>query len=205
MGRGSARRLAALRVHLAADASIEPGDLFGGAGFLDRLGDDFKAPAPAEQKLTSRGELKQRIEALGLEENVRQLDEEGWTLVVGERALGAELAARLRARIMEVAQPQLQKKRRSGLRFAQVGSLPYHGRVFEEACQNESHMALLEYLCGGLFTIWQYLASVRGIGTQGLPAHNDLGNGFREPFPHYPEMSTSIFVTDEFEEGAGGT
>ena len=53
----------------------------------------------------------------------------------------------------------------------------YRGTEFEEACQNEKHMALLEYLCGGVFTIWQYLASVRGIGTNGLPVHCDLGNG----------------------------
>jgi hypothetical protein len=211
-GSPAARRLAVIdrglrRAAAAGAQRLPPDDLFGGAGFLDRLGDGFKAPASSEEEVaaTTRSELHKKIRQLGLEENIQQLDELGWTVISGDAALGPDLAQRLRARILEVAEPQLIKKRRSGLRFAQCGSLLYHGRVFEEACQNEAHMALLEYLCGGVFTIWQYLASVRGEGTNGLPVHQDLGNGFREPFAPFPEMATSIFMTDTFEEGAGGT
>ena len=177
-------------------------DLFGGNGFLDRLG---MTEAPEEELATSRHELHERIAALGLEGHVRELDSVGWTVIEGDGAHSPEFAQRLRERILEVGDDQLQKPRRSGLRFAQIGSLLYRGEEFEEACQNESHMALLEYLCGGVFTIWQYLASVRGLGTTGLPVHCDLGNGMREPFAQYPEMATSIFMTDVFEEGAGGT
>merc|ERR1712241_1644610 len=110
--------------------------------------------------------------------------------------MSPSLTARLRARIMTIAQDQLQKPRRSGVHFAQVGSLLYRGEEFEEACQIEKHMVLCEYLCGGAFTIWQYLASVRGQGTNGLPVHNDLATGWREPFAPYPEMATSVFVMD---------
>lgn len=53
--------------------------------------------------------------------------------------------------------------------------------------------------------MWQLLASVRGEGTQGLPCHNDPGPGWREPFQPYPEMVTSLFLLDEFDEGAGST
>merc|ERR1712059_67586 len=49
------------------------------------------------------------------------------------------------------------------------------------------------------------MGSVRGEGTNGLPVHNDLATGWREPFAPFPEMATSVFVTDSFVEGAGGT
>ena len=81
----------------------------------------------------------------------------------------------------------------SGLRFAQLGSLLYHGREFEEACQCLKQMLLAEYLVGANNSVWQYLCSVRGTNTGGLPAHNDLGGGWREPFHVYPEMVTSLF------------
>lgn len=189
----------------AGAVPLAPDDLFGGAGFLDRLGDEYKQDTATTKQLTTRTELHDQIRRLGLESKIQELDEVGWTLIEGDAALSEELTERLRVRILQIAEPQLQKKRRSGVRFAQCGSLLYHGREFEEACQNESHMALLEYLCGGVYTIWQYLASVRGQGTNGLPVHQDLGNGFREPYSKIPQMCTSIFVTDPFEDGAGGT
>ena len=67
--------------------------------------------------------------------------------------MGPEMVERLRSRIMEVAADQLQKKRRSKLRFAQVGSLLYHGKVFEEATQLPKQMALAEYLVGANYGI----------------------------------------------------
>jgi hypothetical protein len=154
-------------------------------------------------KQTRREELLSEIDALGLNGNVRQLDEEGWTVIPD--AMNPDLVRRLRARIMEVTDDQLQKKRRSGLKFAQLGSLLYHGREFEEAVQLPKQMALAEYMLGANYGVWQYLCSVRGEGTGGLPVHNDLGPGWREPFQQFPEMCTSLFILDEFNQDAGCT
>ena len=97
-------------------------------------------------------------------------------------AMSSDLTRALRARIMEACDDQLQKKRRSGLRFAQLGALLYHGRVFEEAAQLPKQMALAEYMAGGGYGIWQYLCSVRGEGTQGLPCHKDGGCHLRPSY-----------------------
>ena len=198
-------RLQSLRTHVCPAASgsyqLSPEDLLGGSGFTDAVGltEKLKAVQPA----TRRQELESILTELGLLENCRQLDEEGWTIV--RDAMSPDLTCRLRARIMELTDDQLQKKRRSGLRFAQLGALLYHGRAFEEAAQSPKQMALAEYMVGAGYGVWQYLCSVRGEGTSGLPVHKDDGPGWREPANVFPEMVTSLFITDDFVEGAGAT
>jgi hypothetical protein len=51
-------------------------------------------------------------------------------------------------------------------------------QVFEQAAQIPAQMALAEYMVGGDYSIWQYLCSVRGQGTTGLPVHKDDGPGW---------------------------
>jgi len=193
------RRVKHVHSHLVA-GQLPPESLFGGAGFTDFLGLKTKK----KLKPTRRQKLVELIAEAGLEENVKQLSEEGWTVIPD--AMNEDLTTRLRARIMEICGDQLKKKRRSGVRFAQKGSLLYHGREFEQACQNSKQMLLAEYMVGADFNVWQYLCSVRGTGTGGLPVHNDLGNGLREPFHEYPESVTSLFICDDFNDpGVGGT
>mgnify|MGYP006098918587 CR=1 FL=1 len=154
-------------------------------------------------KKTRRDELYITLKKLNLLKHVQQLSEEGYCIV--EDAIPPEMVKRLRDRVIEVGKDQLNKKRRSGQKFAQVGALFYKGRVFEEAVQLPKQVALAEYMLGANYSAWQFLASVRGEGTKGLPVHNDLGPGWRVPFQSFPEMCTSLYILDEFNQDAGST
>lgn len=229
-----ARRLAVLSAQLSAGAHdatrLPEADLLGGAGFTDAVGLKGAAVTSAcspralavssaivltsggvsvpralavRRAGASRRELWQRLTDLGLMENIAELDRDGYTVLRG--IVPDDLRRRLRAKVIDITDFQLRKQRRSGVKFGQIGSLLYHGREFEEAAQLPEQMAVAEYLVGKNYGIWQYLASVRGQGTSGLPVHADLGPGWREPFQPLPEMTTSLFVLDEFGLEAGPT
>ena len=77
----AARRLSRLHTHVAPGAkgllggSLTAEDLMGGSGFTDAVG--LTEAQKAEQPATRREELQKTIEELGLQDNCRELDEEG--------------------------------------------------------------------------------------------------------------------------------
>ena len=131
--------------HRQATVSNQPASVLPAA-----RGPDCLVPAVAAgSQATARHALAERISALGLEKNIADLDRDGFTVLEG--VVPPELNARIRARVLEVTADQLGKKRRSGLKFAQLGSLLYHGQEFEEAAQIPEQMAVAEYLVGASY------------------------------------------------------
>jgi hypothetical protein len=141
-------------------------------------------------------ELAPVIAELGLEENCRELAEEGWTVV--ENAASAEFNARLRRKILELS-----------------GAVPETGRgganmllakdpVFAEAVLNPKLMALAEFSAGRGFLISQVAASVRPKGSSSIALHADH-NWLPAPFPAHNMLLTGCWVCDEYTKAGGST
>src|SRR5262245_39679610 len=105
------------------------------------------------------GDLADRIEALGLEQNAADLALKGYTVV--ENAAPPELIDRLRARALELLEEQRAAgaERKSGAVFEESAwMLLERGRVFEEAECNPKFVALNEFMLGK-----GYRSSTRGV------------------------------------------
>ncbi len=134
--------------------------------------------------------LQPQIEALALEQNCRQLAEEGWTVIEG--AAEPELTEHLRETILKL----------SGGGGANM--LLAKDPVFAEAILNPSLQAMAEFSVGRGFLISQVAASVRpkGAGTIGLHADH---NWLPAPFPAHNMLLTACWTCDEYSEAGGAT
>ncbi len=134
--------------------------------------------------------LRPSIEALDLEQNCRQLAEEGWTVLEG--AATPELNERLRATILQHAS-------KGG-----ANMLLARDPVFAQAILNPALQAMAEFSVGRGFLISQVAASVRqkGAGTIGLHADH---NWLPAPFPEHNMLLTACWACDEYSEAGGAT
>ena len=114
----------------------------------------------------------------GLESNVGQLRDEGYTIV--ENAYSPEFCARLRETILRVTQTE-------GGQYFDIrpgeGVSAYHllgtDDIFAEALLNPQLQTLAEYLCGGDFLLWELAASVRYSGASiSFNVGGIMGGGF---------------------------
>jgi hypothetical protein len=141
-------------------------------------------------------ELAPVIAELGLEDNCRELAEEGWTVV--ENAATPEFNDRLREKILEL----------SGAKPDNGGGganmLLAKDPVFPEAVLNPKLMALAEFSVGRGFLISQVAASVRPKGSQAIGLHADH-NWLPAPFPVHNMLVTGCWACDEYSKAGGST
>ncbi len=135
-------------------------------------------------------ELQPVIEALGLEENCRQLAMEGWTVI--ENAADAQFNASLRARIVELSP-------RGGSNML-LGKDP----LFAEAVLNGKLLAMAEFSVGRGFLLSQVAASVRPKGADTIGLHAD-NNWLPAPFPAHNMLLTGCWACDEYTREGGAT
>jgi hypothetical protein len=141
--------------------------------------------------------LAERIDALDLRANVRDLVDDGYTVIQDPAAHA--LTDRVRAGIVECAQGT--EGRSKG--YA-AGLLLGRDPVFAEAVVVPKLLALVEYLLGRGFILSQLVGSVRKKGPGSLGLHAD-NSWFPAPFPPWEIMCTACWVTDDFTEEAGST
>jgi hypothetical protein len=141
--------------------------------------------------------LAERIDALGLRENVRQMVDDGYT-VISDPAAQA-LTDEVRAAILRCAQGT--EGRAKG--YA-AGVLLGREPVFAQAVVVPRLLAMVEFLLGRGFILSQLVGSVRKKGPGQLGLHAD-NSWFPAPFPPWEIMCTACWVTDEFTEEAGAT
>lgn len=149
-----------------------------------------------------------RIAELGLEVNIKELDERGYTVV--ENVAPIEFFDRLRERILEVAEEDRARglKTLGGRENSPTGQTLFHllarGRVFEEAVLNPGLITLLTHLLGRSFMVSTLTAMVRPKGTPQLALHSD--NQYRpQPFPPYAQSAVAIWACEDFTAEAGAT
>lgn len=141
-------------------------------------------------------ELAPRIEALGLERNLKDLRENGFTVV----PVGRELTDRLRPAILQATDatpaPNSTFDKACG---TPLGIAP----VVSEACEHPAILAIAEYLCGRGFLLSAVLATVRSAGSA-IPLHADQ-SWLPSPFPEHFAFMTACWITDDFTRENGAT
>lgn len=166
---------------------------------MERLG--LEPPARTREK------LERRTAELGLEANVKQLEEEGYTVV--RDAVPPEFCDRLRSRILEIAV----EDRQSGVTTMEgdkgptgqtVFRLLERGRVFEESVFNPVLETLMTWLLGPGFTVHTFTGMVRGKGAPALQIHTD-NVYYPEPFPEYPQAAVAVWCLEDFTAEGGCT
>ena len=180
------------------------------------LGDVSKLPAFALDMLRSMGieppvDAAERqahaIRELGLEQNVKDLRERGYTVV--RNAISGEFADRIRARILEVAAENQARgivtmggdKGPTGLT---VFRLVERGRVFEEVAVHPILIALMTSVLGHGLTISTFTGMIRPKGTPQLPLHSD--NQFMPaPFPEWQQVATAVWYLEDLSAEAGAS
>lgn len=142
-------------------------------------------------------ELATRVSELGMEENLREMREEGYTIL--REAAPIEVTHRVREAIVRLAQ-STQGKRKGYAAALLLGRDP----VFEEIVLNAKLMTLVEYMCGKGALLSQLIGSIRPEGTPALQLHADQ-NWTPAPFPDHNQLLTACWVCDEFTEEGGAT
>lgn len=141
-------------------------------------------------------ELAPAIAEFGLEQNCRQLMEEGYTVI--ENVASPEFNERLREAIIRTA-PDGSEGQPRGVNMA-LNRDP----VFGEAIVNPKLMAMAEFSVGRGHLISQVATSVTPGGTGGIGLHADQ-NWLPAPFPVHNMVTTMCWATDEFTEENGST
>ena len=139
-------------------------------------------------------ELAPRIEELGLQRNLDDLRENGYTIIQVDR----ELTDRIRAATLRTVEGDVAPN----ASFDRVCATPLgEDPVFSEACTHPAVLALAEYICGRACILSSVLATVRIAGSA-LGVHCDQGQ-VPSPFPEHLVLLTACWVTDEFTEANG--
>jgi len=148
-------------------------------------------------------ELKKKVAALGLEESVQQVKENGYGYIHDLAPI--EFTERLREVVLSLSRtiPDI------GLPVPfNVNMLLSKDPIFEEVVLNPKLLTMAEVLCGKGALLSQLIASVKsktdasGDGKGGL--HVDQGF-MAAPYPVHNQMATFCWACDEFSESAGST
>ncbi len=153
-------------------------------------------PSLAPSEPTPALDLASRIAEQGLEQNVRELAERGYTVIQDPVAHG--LTDAVREAILRLARFP------PGAPSTTAYNLLDRDPVFAEAICVPKLLTLVEHLIGRGAQIAQVAGSVRGKGAPALALHAD-NSWFPAPFPEWEIMCTACWVTDEFTEEGGAT
>jgi len=141
-------------------------------------------------------ELAPRIAEYGLERNLVELRENGYTVITVAR----DLTDRIRTAILRETEGASAPSASFDLTCAApLGSDP----AFSEACTHPAVLALAEYICGRGCVLSSVLGTVRTPGSS-VGVHCDQSQ-VPSPFPEHLALLTACWVTDEFTEENGAT
>lgn len=159
---------------------------------------------PARFSPENAQDLSARLRRLGVEGNAMDLAVKGYTVVesVFDDAEMAELKAAVE-RCDDVV--------RTGF----AARLLEHGRIFERMALEPKMLALMEFLLGEGFLLYQLMGVVKGRDpynaveglerfgrNEALTIHSDY-TLIPEPFPPYPQVVTAVINTEDFTESGG--
>ena len=107
-------------------------------------------------------DLAHRAEQLGVADNVREMDENGYTVI--ENAISAEFADEVRAATLTALLPH---------HHFSLQWMLYHGRPFERVAQNPQLMTLIDASLGRGGVIASLSSIRKGPGPGAIPIHTD--------------------------------
>ncbi len=180
------------------------------------LGDVSKLPPFAVEMLRSMGieppadaaeRQAKAVRDLGLEENVRDLKEKGYTIV--RNACSHQMADRIRAGILKAheedqARGIVTMGGGKGPTGKTVFRMVERGRVFEEVAMHPALLALMTSVLGHGLTISTFTAMIRPQGTPRLPLHSD--NQFMPaPFVEWQHGATAVWYLEDVTAEGGAS
>lgn len=147
-------------------------------------------------------ELAPRIEAFSLGRNIREMEEQGYT-VFGNVA-APEFIDRLRSAVRATAL----ERRGSYFGITSHGAscdmlLEAHDPVFGEAVTNAKVLTMIEYMCGKAALVSQVTGSVRFEGSSAMTIHADQ-DWIPAPMPEHNALITACWYTDDIDEARAG-
>ncbi|CAN5447950.1 hypothetical protein BH11PSE5_BH11PSE5_26550 [soil metagenome] len=145
-----------------------------------------------------RPELDTKIHDLGLQENLKGIEANGYTVI--KDVATPDFTARLREAILRL------KENNDGPAWTggAAGMLLDRDPIFIEVVTHPKLRAMVEVMCGQGAILMQLLATVRPKGTPPLPLHADQ-NWLPAPFPDHNQMFTMCWVMDPFTREGGCT
>jgi ectoine hydroxylase-related dioxygenase (phytanoyl-CoA dioxygenase family) len=138
-------------------------------------------------------DLAHRAARLGLTGKIREMEENGYTVI--ERAISPEFADQARAAILReikaMGAPSM------------MWSL-YHGHEFERLALNPMLMTLIDASLGRGAVIASLASTLRGPGKGGIPIHTDYAH-VPEPYPEFAMTGVGVWAFEDWTESCGPT
>lgn len=147
-------------------------------------------------------ELAPRIEALGLERNIEEMQRLGFTVI--QNAADSAFFSRLRDAIRRVCREDQGHYFNITEKGESADMLLDRDPVFAEAVLNEKLLVMMEYMCGRNPLISQLSGSVRYQGAKAMPLHADQ-DWIPAPMPEHNALMTGCFYCDDMTIEAGPT
>jgi hypothetical protein len=138
-------------------------------------------------------DLAHRAKRLGLSGKIREMEEQGYTVV--ERAISPDFADEMRA-------AGLREMKLMGTN-SMMWSL-YHGREYERIAVNPMLMTLIDASLGRGAVIASLASTIRGPGKGGIPLHTDYAH-VPEPYPEFAMTGVGVWAFEDWTESCGPT
>jgi hypothetical protein len=138
-------------------------------------------------------DLAHRAEHQGLSRNIREMEEQGYTVI--ERAISPEFADEVRAATLRALLPH---------QSFSMNWMLYHGREFEQLIQNPLLMTLIDASLGRGAVIASFSSIKKGPGAGVIPMHTDYAH-VPEPFPEFALTGVGVWALEDWTVASGPT
>jgi ectoine hydroxylase-related dioxygenase (phytanoyl-CoA dioxygenase family) len=138
-------------------------------------------------------DIHHRARALGVERQVREVEENGYTVI--ENAISADFADEIR----EVTRRAVMSHDGYQLQW-----MLYHGLELERLVQNAPLMTLMDASLGRGAVIASISAIVRGPGKGTIPLHTDYSM-VPEPYPEFAMTGVGVWALEDWSTASGPT
>jgi hypothetical protein len=138
-------------------------------------------------------DLAHRAARLGLSGAIRELEEQGYTVI--ERAISDDFADEVRAATLRA----LAAHQNTSMQW-----MLYHGREFEQLVQNPKLMTLIDASLGRGAVIASLSAIRRGPGAGMIPMHTDYAH-VPEPYPEFSMTGVGVWAFEDWTIESGPT
>ncbi len=138
-------------------------------------------------------DLAHRAERQGLTGKIRELEEQGYTII--ERAISPEFADEVRDATLRALLPH---------QSFSLQWMLYHGREFELLAQNPLLMTLIDASLGRGAVIASLSSIRKGPGPGAIPLHTDYAH-VPEPYPEFAMTGVGVWALEDWTEESGPT
>ena len=145
--------------------------------------------------------LREQVEELGLAQNVRDMQEKGFTVL--KNVAPPEFIERLRTKIVELCSKDLSEGR-TGHNIQQATMLFGRDPIFVEACLMPKILVFSEIVVGGGFHMSNLVGLLKPPSEGALELHTDT-NWLPEPYSEHPSTITCCWATETLNRESGCT